>query len=255
MLVVSRRKDERVVFPTLGVDVTVLRISGNVVRLGIDAPQEIPIFRHEVSPSPAESRDGSDVSLRTADSTHRLRNQVNTAMFGLCLLARKLEAGQQVDVEPALYKMLLELERVETEIQSLDRTDSGQAMPVRRRALIVEDNANEAELLAGFLRTCNFDVDTALDGVEAINYVETRRLPEIILLDMAMPRMDGPTTVRRLRENPATCNLRIFAISGMSPEAAAVPIGPSGVDRWFRKPINPLSLVSELSSRETRVSA
>ena len=49
MLVLSRGRNDKVVFPTLGISVEILRVAGNKVRLGIEAPQEIPVHRHEVS--------------------------------------------------------------------------------------------------------------------------------------------------------------------------------------------------------------
>ena len=49
MLVLSRGRNDKVVFPTLGISVEILRVAGNKVRLGIEAPQEVPVHRHEVS--------------------------------------------------------------------------------------------------------------------------------------------------------------------------------------------------------------
>lgn len=60
MLVLSRGRNDKVVFPTLGISVEILRVAGNKVRLGIDAPHEIPVHRHEVS----------SASRRTAKPKH-----------------------------------------------------------------------------------------------------------------------------------------------------------------------------------------
>ena len=49
MLVLSRGRNDKVVFPTLGISVEILRVAGNKVRLGIEAPHEVPVHRHEIS--------------------------------------------------------------------------------------------------------------------------------------------------------------------------------------------------------------
>ena len=49
MLVLSRSREQKIVFPTLGISVEILQIAGNKVRVGIDAPADIPVHRHEVA--------------------------------------------------------------------------------------------------------------------------------------------------------------------------------------------------------------
>ena len=111
------------------------------------------------------------------------------------------------------------------------------------RALLVEDDQNERELLAGFLRLSGMDVDVVEDGVDALDYLRTKTPPDIILLDMILPRCDGPTTVRQIRSNPGNNRLKIFGVTGHAPESFHL----EGVDRWFRKPLNPEVLLHDLS--------
>ena len=88
---------------------------------------------------------------------------------------------------------------------------------------------------------------TAKDGRDALDYLSgSRRRPDVVLLDMQMPRCDGPSTISAIRENPAYSGLRVFAVSGRVPADMGVTVGPSGVDKWFRKPLNPQNLVTEL---------
>lgn len=63
MLVLSRRSKERVLFPTLGVCVTVVEVKGQSVRLGIEAPPEVPIMRAELLPSPRSEADSRPCDL------------------------------------------------------------------------------------------------------------------------------------------------------------------------------------------------
>jgi CheY-like chemotaxis protein len=114
------------------------------------------------------------------------------------------------------------------------------------KALLVEDDRNECELRAGFLRLAGLEVDTAGDGAEALEYLHTRGQPDVVLLDMVLPRCDGPTTIREIRRDPSCAGLKIFAVTGHSPGRFELDAATSGVDRWFQKPINPQTLLREL---------
>jgi CheY-like chemotaxis protein len=178
---------------------------------------------------------------------HTIRNRLNTAVIGLHLLHRKLETGQLEDAETAIMKVFQELEALDSDVGRLIAPPvQGESLVPRRRALLVDDSRNESELMAGYLRTFNYEVDIADDGLEAIAYLEAHQKPDVVLLDMQMPRLDGPGTIRRIRQTPAFDGMRVFAVSGITAEQAGVEIGPSGVDRWFTKPIKPNELVNEM---------
>jgi CheY-like chemotaxis protein len=113
-------------------------------------------------------------------------------------------------------------------------------------ALVVEDDANESALLAAVLRLSGFRVDTASDGCHALDYLATHKRPDVVLLDMRMPRCDGPTTISAIRSNPQLSGLRVVAVSGSRSSEVGVSTGPQGVDRWFCKPVDPRRLVHEL---------
>lgn len=242
MLILSRREDDKIVFPNLGITIEILRIAGSSVRIGVDAPSNVRVLRHELAEKLGEIVAAKAESSESAISNHQLRNRLNRATLGLHLLQRQLEVGAQQDADATLDKVL-------REFQSLDEVLASGKSSVprpRRRALLVEDDANESELLAGFLRMSGFDVDTACDGCDALGYLAESKQPDIVLLDMQMPCCDGPTTISAIRENPKFGDLRVFGVSGREPAEVGVTIGPEGVNRWFRKPINPQSLVRQL---------
>jgi carbon storage regulator CsrA len=256
MLVLSRGRNDKVVFPTLGISVEILRVAGNKVRLGIDAPAEIPVHRHEVSER-MEARGEAPDTLKfpaakgsvTARLNHATRNRLNTAALGLHLLHRNLELGDLSDAEATIFKIFNELKAIEQELDPpaavvAEVSDPGQR-GTHHRALVVEDNDNERELLAGYLRVSGFEVDTAADGLQAMVRL-TEKAPDVVLLDMRMPRFDGRKTISAIRNNPDYKGLKLFAVSGIRPEDMNVTLGPNGVDRWFTKPLDPKTLLDAL---------
>jgi len=75
--------------------------------------------------------------------------------------------------------------------------------------------------------------------------------PDIVLLDMHMPRVDGPAFVRAVRSDPKLQSLPIFALTGMEREQVDIPDGNRGVDRWYVKPIDPKVLVADVANHLT----
>jgi len=246
MLVLSRRPNDKVIFPHLGISVEILRVTGNVVRVGIEAPPEVAVVRHEIvdqgklfpRPEVAESR---------GLSIHRLRNWLNKANLALYVMQRQFESGKAAEAEQNLQKALDAFQSLDEELGTIEQQRAAARASGQRSALLVEDDDNEAALLAEYLRLSGFEVDTAPDGCDALTYLSSHRKPDIVLLDMHLPRCDGPTTISAIRGNPRLDGMRVFAVSGTSPEMSNVAIGPAGVDRWFRKPINARLLVAEIN--------
>jgi CheY-like chemotaxis protein len=118
--------------------------------------------------------------------------------------------------------------------------------PRKAKALLVEDDSNQRELLAGFLRMAGLEVDTAGDGSDALDYLRSRPRPDVVLMDMGLLRCDGATAVRHIRRDPGNQGLRIFAVTASAPNGFDLPNGPAGIDRWFQKPLDPASLLHEL---------
>jgi carbon storage regulator CsrA len=253
MLVLSRGRNDKVVFPTLGISVEILRVAGNKVRLGIDAPQEIPVHRHEVSQR-IEAKGEDFGTSKPADVrrsiaarlNHATRNRLNAAALGLHLLHRNLEIGDLSDAEATIFKIFNELKAIETELEGPGAASDAHCNASHHRALVVEDNDNERELLAGYLRVSGFEVDTAADGLQAMVRI-TEKAPDVVLLDMRMPRFDGRKTISAIRNNPDYRGLKLFAVSGVRPEEMNVSLGPNGVDRWFTKPLDPKTLIDALN--------
>jgi carbon storage regulator CsrA len=248
VLVLSRKQNDKVVFPHLGITVQVIRLQGRTVRLGIHAPDDVQVLRHELEgvlegPRPA--------ARPVQERSHAMRNRVNAATIGLHLLRRQLETGQRANVESTISKVLQELETLESELGSSTAAPRQPPSNRRLRALLVEDNENERELLGGFLRSYDYDVVTAHDGIDALERLDDDAKPDVVLLDLNMPRLDGRATIQRIRSNPSHVGLKVFVVSGSPPDAPGSR--PAGADRWFRKPIRPDDLVREIDRELSRV--
>lgn len=242
MLVLSRGTSEEICFPRLGISVKVVRVEGKRVRLGIDAPKEIEVLRGELAARPAQNGHSSHAS----QSEHRLRNRLNSARLSLELAAKQIENGMHDVAMDQLSNSLREFDSIENELHAKGEAGRDLAPARGPRALLVEDDANERELLAGYLSLSGFEVDTAGDGLGALVQLSRSQPPSVVLLDMNMPKLDGRSTLHRIRGHEALRKTRVIAVSGMKPEDVGVEIGPKGVDYWFQKPVDPKALVAEI---------
>jgi two-component system, OmpR family, response regulator len=252
MLVLSRRLSEKIVFPGLKTAVQVVSIKPGIVRLGVEAPPNIVVLREELQERTAQwSAPASEANASAEAKLQRLmellRKRLKVTAAGLAALQQQLEAGLVEESQAILSEIgddlhLLE-ERVAEEVEK--RTDPQGHK--RCKALLVEDNRNERELLASVLRMSGVDVDTAGDGTDALDYLRVRGRPDVVLLDMGLPRCDGATAVHEIRQNPAFNGLKIFAVSGHLPEEYGIEKGPRGIDRWFAKPLDTSALLRDLS--------
>src|ERR1700693_1757114 len=89
--------------------------------------------------------------------------------------------------------------------------------PVRRqmtsaRILVVDDEVDISTVLSVTLRRAGFDVQTAGDGIEAIEAIR-RQPPDLVILDVMMPRADGLETLKRIREHGPTVHLPVIMLS------------------------------------------
>jgi carbon storage regulator CsrA len=246
MLVLSRKEDQKVRFPGLGITVQILRVKGSSVHLGIDAPLEVRIIRDELRGDDPPRATRSHVIRLPQKLRHELRNELNSLSIALHLFKQEIDAGHFEDAEATFDKLVDHLERVSSN-NALSREDATTTSTDESTALLVEDEPNEREMLAGFLRLHGYRVATAGDGLEAIEYLESNEKPSVVLIDMRMPRCDGPTTIRRIRENPAFDGVKIFAISGSTPQENQMDAEGEGVNGWFMKPLNPRSLVDAMA--------
>jgi len=113
------------------------------------------------------------------------------------------------------------------------------------KILIAEDNAVNRELLRELLEIRGYTVEEACDGEEALRMVRESR-PDILLLDIGMPLLDGFAVVSKIRENPRLASLPIVAVTAYAMQGDRDKILNSKFDGYLSKPVNARALAEEL---------
>jgi len=115
----------------------------------------------------------------------------------------------------------------------------------RQLVLVVEDYQDAREMYAAYLQFSGFDVAEAANGVEAVEKT-TELLPDIVLMDLALPRMDGWEATRRLKADPRTRDIPVVALTGHALAGHADGAREAGCDAFVTKPCLPDALVAEI---------
>lgn len=113
----------------------------------------------------------------------------------------------------------------------------------KRKILAVDDQKNIVKLIQVNLEKAGYDVVCAYDGIEALDKVYTER-PDLIVLDVMMPRKDGFVTLKELKQNPATKDIPVIMLTAKAQDADIFKGWQSGVDCYLTKPFNPPELLT-----------
>lgn len=111
--------------------------------------------------------------------------------------------------------------------------------------LVVEDYQDAREMYAAYLQFSGYRVAEATNGLEAIEQAHAL-LPDIILMDLALPKMDGWEATRRLKMDDATRHIPIVALTGHALAGHAEGARQAGCDSFVTKPCLPDALVAEI---------
>ncbi len=123
----------------------------------------------------------------------------------------------------------------------------------KARVLLVDDNADASLTLAMLLRLEGHDVEIANDGHEALHVAPQFR-PDVVLLDIGLPGMDGYEVGRRLRAEASTADVVMIAVTGYSHADARMRSKAVGFDQHVVKPVNPAALIKSLAGLASRKS-
>jgi signal transduction histidine kinase len=114
--------------------------------------------------------------------------------------------------------------------------------PARRRILVVDDNKDSADSLALLLQFSGNEVEAAYDGLQALAAAESFR-PEVILMDIGMPNLNGYEAARRIREQPWGRQMVLIAQTGWGQRDDRLRAVEAGFDAHLVKPVEPQSLI------------
>ena len=112
----------------------------------------------------------------------------------------------------------------------------------KKRILVVDDERHIVRLVQVNLERAGYEVLTAFDGVEALEKVKTES-PDMVVLDVMMPRMDGFEVLKNLQSDPGFQNIPVIMLTAKAQDADIFKGWASGVSSYLTKPFNPRELL------------
>jgi two-component system, OmpR family, alkaline phosphatase synthesis response regulator PhoP len=119
-----------------------------------------------------------------------------------------------------------------------------QSKPV---VLVVDDNPQNLELLLAYLEEVDCTTNSAGDGAEAMDIIR-KTLPDLVLLDVMMPKMSGFEVCRRLKNNPDTAEIPVIMVTALNELGDIERAIDSGTDDFLSKPINKWELLTRVKT-------
>jgi two-component system CheB/CheR fusion protein len=119
--------------------------------------------------------------------------------------------------------------------------------PAASRVLVVEDNADSRELLCVLLARAGYTCDTASNGREALERIDAGP-PDVVILDVGLPEIDGYEVARRVRADPKLAGVRLIAVTGYGQEVDRAASRAAGFDAHLVKPVQADCLLGLLAS-------
>ena len=116
---------------------------------------------------------------------------------------------------------------------------------MRRRILVVDDDPDMRDLLTFTLKKAGYAVGTAVDGVDALKKACSIS-PDLILLDLMMPELDGFAVCEILRDDPSTASVPIIMLTAASGELSRFAGLDAGADEYVTKPFSPKHLIGRI---------
>lgn len=116
---------------------------------------------------------------------------------------------------------------------------------MRKKILVIDDNTELLALLRSSLRVAGFSVSTAATGLEGLEKARSRR-PDLIVLDLVLPGMDGFAVCEALKRQPETCDTPVIMLTGLPGEFPRLHGLAAGAVELLAKPISPGQLTARI---------
>jgi twitching motility two-component system response regulator PilH len=113
------------------------------------------------------------------------------------------------------------------------------------KILVVEDSAPQREMISELLRKSGLAVTVATDGVEAIEQIQAHK-PDLVVLDIVMPRMNGFEVCRKIKSDPLTQNVPVVLCSSKTEDFDRYWGMKQGADAYIAKPFQPRELIGTI---------
>jgi two-component system, OmpR family, alkaline phosphatase synthesis response regulator PhoP len=117
----------------------------------------------------------------------------------------------------------------------------------KSRILIADDNAPNVELLEAFLAEFDCEIAVAVDGRDTLDKVASFQ-PDLILLDIMMPKLSGFEVCRKLKQDPKTKDIMVLMVTALSELGDIERAVDSGTDDFLSKPVNKLELLKRVEN-------
>jgi two-component system cell cycle response regulator DivK len=114
-----------------------------------------------------------------------------------------------------------------------------------KRILVVEDHEDNRRILRDLLASAGFESLEAVTGEEGVSLAETER-PDLILMDIQLPGLDGYEATRRIKANPALRQIPVIAVTSYALSGDEVKAKDAGCDAYVAKPFSPRALLAKV---------
>jgi CheY-like chemotaxis protein len=120
-------------------------------------------------------------------------------------------------------------------------------VPSKSRILIADDNPTNVELLEVFLADVDCEIATAVDGRDTLDKVAQFQ-PDVILLDIMMPKISGFEVCKRIKSDPETRDIMVLMVTALNEDGDIERAVAAGCDDFLSKPINKLELLKRVEN-------